>query len=157
MAKKTEKMIGMEFSKAQYETLVRALEVAGGVYGILGDLVGDGYKKNASALQDLESWVLGKAGDFGMAKHVEIFEGENVLTEKAASAYLDDLLDYEDWAFWDLLAEKMAERELARLFTPKQLKAMTWEQRMGRHAELVDRFYDEFDKHDLKNVEVKMK
>ena len=71
--KKIEKKIAIEFDKKQYETLVRALQIAGSVYGIMGDMVDESYKKESEAMDDLESWVLACAGEFGMARLVEIF------------------------------------------------------------------------------------
>jgi hypothetical protein len=153
--KKPEQRLSIEFDKKQYEALVRALQVAGSVYDILSDMVDERYDAPADELGDLESWVLAKAGDFGMANIVEIFEGKNVLKDAAMDRYTDDLTEYEEWAFWDMFAHKLANREMARRYKKDGTPNMNLEELLDLHIELEEKYAEEFDKHGLDHVEIK--
>ncbi len=150
--KKIKPSTSIEFDRARYETLVRALQIAGSVYGVLGDMVDDGYKKHSDAMEDLESWVLASAAAFGMARVVEIFEGKNVLTDEAMDKYTDDLIEYEEWMFWDVLAHKLTDRELDRRRAAGALKGMTEREIMDLHAELEEKYNEELDAHGIERL-----
>jgi hypothetical protein len=161
----------IEFDAKQYETLVRALQVAGSVYGLMSDFVGADYKKQAEMMDELESWILGKAGEFGMAGEVEIFEGKNVLKDEATDKYTDDLIEYEEWAFWDVFAHKMADRDMAEMERKEQeqqaekVKAekegephkLSEHELLHLHLELEEKYATEFEEHGLDHVEIREK
>jgi len=152
--KKSEQKTSIEFSKKQYEVLVQALQIAESVYGILGDMVDERYDKQADAIEDLESWVLAKAGEMGMANIVEIFEGKNVLTDDAMDKYTDDLLAYEEWVFWDVFAHKLADREMARRLKKGNISKDNMRELFDLHGELEEKFEKEFEEHGLDHVEI---
>jgi len=145
----------IEFDKKQYEALVRALQIARSVYDILSDMVDEEYDAPADAIGNLESWVLAKAGEFGVANIVEIFEGENVLKDDAMDKYTNDLTEYEDWAFWDVFAHKLADREMARRIKQGGVSRGNFEEMLGFHIELEEKYEKEFEEHGLDRVEVK--
>jgi hypothetical protein len=145
----------IEFDAKQYETLVRALQVAGSVYGLMSDFVGADYKKQAEMMDELESWILGKAGEFGMAGEVEIFEGKNVLKDEATDKYTDDLIEYEEWAFWDVFAHKMADRDMARREEERMKEKLSEHELLHLHLELEEKYAEEFEEHGLDHVEIK--
>jgi hypothetical protein len=153
--KKLEQKTSIEFSKKQYEVLVRALQIAESVHGILSDMVDERYDKQADAIEDLTSWVLAKAGEMGMANIVEIFEGKNVLTDDATEKYADDLLAYEEWIFWDVFAHKLADREMARRFKKGDMPKENVKELFGLHDELEEKYEKEFEEHGLDHVEIK--
>jgi len=153
--KKPEQRSSIEFDKKQYEALVRAVQIAGSVYDILSDMVDERYDAPADELGDLTSWVLAKAGEFGMANVVEIFEGKNVLKDSAMDRYTDDLTAYEEWAFWDVFAHKLADREMARRYKKDGAPNLNLEELLDVHIELEEKYEKEFDDHGLDHVEIK--
>jgi hypothetical protein len=156
--KKPEPKSSIEFDKKQYETLVRVLQVAGSVYAILGDMVDEKYKKQSDAMDDLESWILARAGEFGMADIIEIFENKNVLKDEAMDKYTDDLTQYEEWAFWDVFAHKLADREMARRYAAGNFpaeKAIGGHELMHLHFELEEKYEKEFDEHGIDRFEIR--
>jgi hypothetical protein len=153
--KKLEQRSSIEFDKKQYEALMRALQIAGSVYDILSDMVDERYDAPADELGDLTSWVLAKAGEFGMADIVEIFEGKNVLKDSAMDRYADDLTEYEEWAFWDVFAHKLADREMARRYKKDGTPNLSLEELLDLHIELEEKYAEEFDEHGLDHVEIK--
>ncbi len=136
----------IEFDRPRYEALVRALQIAGSVYGVLGD------DKQSDAIDDLESWVLAAAGTFGMAGDVEFFEGKNVLTDAAMDRCADDLAEYDEWVFWNELAHKLTDRELDRRRSRGELAGMGEREIMNLHAELEEKFAAEFDAHGIEGL-----
>jgi|GEM_PF-1536892 hypothetical protein len=153
--KKIEKKLSIEFDKKQYAALVRALQIAGSVYDILSDMVDDEYDAPADETGDLASWVLAKAGEFGMANIVEIFEGKNVLKDEVVDRYTDDLTEYEDWAFWDVFAHKLADREMAQRIKRGGVARGSFEEMLDLHIELEEKYEKEFEEHGLDHVEIK--
>ncbi len=153
--KKPEQRSSIEFDKKQYEVLVRALQVAESIYDILSDGVDERYDVPADELGDLTSWVLAKAGEFGMANLVEIFEGKNVLKDDAMDRYTDDLMEYEEWAFWDVFAHKLADREMARRYKKDGAPNVNLEELLDIHIGLEEKYAEEFDAHGLDHVEIK--
>lgn len=145
----------IEFDKKQYEALVRALQVAGSMYDILSDMVDGEYGAQADDINDLESWVLAKAGEFGMAHLVTIFEGKNVLKDDAMDRYIDDLTAYEEWAFWDVFAHKLADREMARRYKRSDISKLNMEELFDVHIELEEKYGRELDEHGLNHVEIR--
>jgi hypothetical protein len=153
--KRSDLRVPIEFNKKQYQALVRALQIAGSMYDILSDMVDERYDAPADELGDLESWVLAKAGEFDMANIVEIFEGKNVVKEDVADQYTDDLTAYEEWAFWDVFAHKLADREMARQHKKDGASNLNFEKLLDLHIEFEEKYAEEFDKHGLDHVEVK--
>ena len=153
--KRSDLRVPIEFNKKQYEALVRALQIAGSVYDILSDMVDERYDAPADDLSDLTSWVLAKAGEFGMANIVEIFEGKNVVKDDVADKYDEDLTEYEEWAFWDVFAHKLADREMARRYKKDGTPNLNLEELLDVHIELEEKYEKEFDDHGLDHVEIK--
>jgi len=153
--KKPDTRSSIEFNKKQYEALVRALQIAGSVYDILSDMVGEEYDASADEMGDLESWVLAKAGEFGMANIVEIFEGKNVLKDDVADKYTDDLTEYEEWAFWNVFAHKLADREMVRRHKKEGGPNLKLNELLDLHIELEEKYEKEFEEHGLDHVELK--
>lgn len=153
--KKSEQRSPIEFDKKQYEALVRVLQIAGSVYDILSDMVDERYDAPADEVEDLTSWILAKAGEFGMANIVEIFEGKNVLKDSVMDRYADDLTEYEEWAFWDVFAHKLADREMARRYKKDGAPRLNLEKLLNIHIELEEKYEKEFDEHGLDHVEIK--
>ncbi|HUZ92696.1 MAG TPA: hypothetical protein VNG29_01725 [Candidatus Paceibacterota bacterium] len=151
MKKTAKKSTSIEFTKEQYESLVRALEAAGSVYALLGDAVNERYRKRGDAIDDLASWVLAKAGEVGMGELVEIVEHRNVLRESDAEKISDDLDAYDEQSFWDLLAHKLADRELERRYGA-DLREMDPDLRHDLHIEFEERFAEGLRKHGLGHI-----
>lgn len=150
-----QKSSSIEFNKKQYDALVRALQVAGAMYDILSDMVDNEYAAHADAIADLESWVLAKAGEFGMASTVTIFEGKNVLKDEVVDKYIDDLTEYEEWAFWDVFAHKLADREMSQRYKRSDLSKLNMEELFETHIELEEKYGRELDEHGLDHVEIR--
>lgn len=142
------------FTKEQFEVLMNALQIAGLVYGIMGDMVDEKFKKQSDELDALESHVLEHADEVGMGDIVDDFDGRNVVVEERVTKAIDDLGEYEEYAFWDLLAHKLARRDLARKLGEEAALAMDPADRYMAVGDIADEYFEEFDEHGLERVRV---
>jgi hypothetical protein len=69
--------------------------------------------------------------------------------------YTDDLMEYEEWAFWDVFAHKLADREMARRYKKDDAPNLNLEELLDVHIEIEEKYGKEFDDHGLDHVEIK--
>jgi len=146
--------MNIQLDKKQYHTLLTALQTAGFVYGIMGDMVDSKYKKRSKQLDDLENIVLEHADEYGMGEFVEIFEGKRCLNEKFMDKIIHDLKEYEDYVFWDLLAREMARKELHKLYTENELKNMGERDLLHRIFDLEEKYHEIFEEEGIDGLEL---
>lgn len=151
---KNEKNSQCAFSRAQYEILMNALQVAGTVYGVMGDMVDEKYKKQSGQLDALESYLLENAEEIGLHEMVDVFEGKKIVDEKYLNKAIDDLVEYEEYSFWDTLARKLADRDLLRKVGEKKLRAMDTMEYIHAEYPFESEYHKEFEEYGLERVRV---
>ena len=153
MAKNKEKS-DFELTRTQYEVLINALQIAGSVYGIMGDMVDEKYKKQSDELEELENYLLENAEELGLCEMFEIFQGKKVVDEKYLNKAIDDLNEYEEYCFWDNLARKLADRDLLGKLGEKKLRAMDTMEYINAEYPIEDKYHKEFEGHGLDRVKI---
>lgn len=144
-------------TKKQYEALMNALQIAGSVYGIMGDMVDKKYKKQSGELDDLESHLLENAEELGLGAMIEVFQNKKVVDQEYLERAIDDLFEYDEYVFWDILPRKLAERDLVRALGKEKIRAMDTPEYIRAEYPLEDEYRNEFDKHGIERLEIKKK
>jgi len=67
----------INLTKKQYGCLIKVLETAGSIYGILGDLSSEHYKKQNGEIEALQKYLLTFAHDFGVDEITETYKGRD--------------------------------------------------------------------------------
>lgn len=145
----------VELTKKQYEILMNALQIAGSVYGVMGDMVDTKYKKQSNKLDELESHLLENAEELGLGAIIDIFQGKKVVEQKYLEKAIDDLFEYDEYVFWDTLPRELAERDLARSLGEEAVKAMDTLTYIHAEYPIEDKYRNEFEKHGLERVEIR--
>ena len=147
----------IELTKTQYAVLMNALQIAGSVYGVMGDMVDRKFKKQSDELDELENYLLENAEELGLKDMVDIFQGRKVVDEKYLNKAIDDLREYEEFSFWDDLARKLADRDLVRKLGAEKLRAMDTTEYINAEYPIEDEYHKEFEEHGLDRVEIEKK
>ena len=142
-------------TKKQYEVLMNALQIAGSVYGIMGDMVDKKYKKQSGEIDELESYLLESAEELGLGAMIEIFQKKKVLDEKYLEKAMDDLFEYDEFVFWDTLPRKLADRDLVQKLGKEKVRTMDSTAYIHAEYPIEDEYRNEFDTHELERLEIK--
>ena len=149
----------IELSKDQYNNLITMVAVAGGVFGILGDMLPDkNYKKVSNKMDDLEKYLLTFVEDFKSSNLAEEFEGENILNEKFyENKILPILSDYEGFSLYDGLANELAWRDFRNDHTETEMKKIAKEHGGYFGVPMYDyekKYWDEFNTYGYERLEI---
>lgn len=111
-----------------------------------------------AAFEDLESKILEKAGHSGMAEWIE-FDEENqryrVRQEVEERLFYHECYDeFRNESFWDELAVRLADRDLARAIGLAAWEKLSEEERRARTASWEKRYWEEFSRHGIERVVV---
>ena len=60
---------------------------------------------------------------------------------------MGDMLEYEEFTFWENLARKLARRDLVQLYGHDAVRRMSDAERIEREAEIEERYWGEFREH----------
>ena len=145
----------IELTKKQYEVLMNALQIAGSVYGIMGDIVDKKYKKRSGEIDELESYLLEKAKELGLGNMIEIFQEKKVVDQEYLEKAMNDLFEYDEFVFWDTLPRKLANRNLVRKLGKEKIRTMDNIAYIHVEYPIEDEYRNEFDKHELERLEIK--
>ncbi len=145
----------IELSKEQYSSLLRAVDVASFVYGIMSDAVDEKYKKQSDEIDNLADQVLKYADQFGQTEFVEKFQGKNILSDDYSNEILDDVSEFEEYAFWDNLARKLAVKEMSAKYTLKERKNMEQMDYLKKIWELEEKYHQIFENEGIDNFEIR--
>lgn len=129
------------FTEKQYKTLIRCVALAGSVYGVMGDMVGEDYKKESKDIDDLMDYILNWADDFDMADQVDEFRGRKYVTDEYSDDIMDDLNEYEDYAFWDMLVRELARKEFFNKYSDGDIENMDQKVYLTKIFELEEKYH----------------
>jgi len=111
-----------------------------------------------SEFEDLESKILEKAGHSGLGDWIEFDEETQrfrVKEEMEERLFYHECYDeFRNESFWDELAVRMADRDLARAIGIEAWEKLTEEHRRARTAAWEKRYWEEFSKHGVDRVAV---
>jgi hypothetical protein len=105
--------------------------------------------------EDLEQLILSKASDFNQQEYIFYDEdSEEYFTNRKFEDEIDEYIqEYDNYTFWDELANRLAIRDMRRQIGPvKTLNDEHW----GIKYEIEEAYTQEFEKSELKNVIVEM-
>ena len=109
-----------------------------------------------TAFESLESKILEKAGHSGLGDWIEFDEETQrfrVKQEKEEQLFYHECYDeFRNESFWDELAVRLSDRDLARAIGFKSWEALTEEQRRARTADLEKRYWEDFSKKGVDRV-----
>ncbi len=151
---KKEQKVQIELTTAQYKILIDSIGVASSIYGVMGDMVDEKYKTQSSALEDLEQHVLEKAADLGLSSLVHVFGGKKHIDDDHMDLLMDDILEYDEFNFWDTLPEKLAERDLRELHGPKKLNKLDPLEFIDLEYPIEMKYREEFEEHDVDRLRI---
>jgi len=146
----------IDLTKQEYKSLLRATDIANFVYGIMGDMVDEKYKKPSKKTDELTNKVLEYADQFGQTEFVEEFEGKNILSDDYSNEILKDVTEFEEYVFWDRLVQKLALKEMQKKYSLKERKQMDDMERITIISELEEKYFSIFEKDGIDNFELKI-
>lgn len=144
-----------KLTKKQYKSLLRALDVAGFIYGIMGDTVDKKYKKQSKENDDLIDEILKYADQFGQTAFVEKFEGKNVLSDDYSNKILEDIAEFEEYVFWDNLVSKLSLKGMHEKYSPEEIEKMEEMDFLKGIWELEEKYHEILEKDGIDNFELK--
>lgn len=108
--------------------------------------------------EELQQKIFTSAKDFGFNNLVgydESLEGYS-LTREFEDESIDQVFidEYDEDSFWDMLAGRMAQRDLMDEIGPENFMAMELMDRMAKEDEKVDGYLNEFEENGIMNLRV---
>jgi hypothetical protein len=137
----------IELTKEQYRKLVEVLFLGDWLVnshrtGAKGDEIKTEYKK-------LEQHILSYSKEFQLGQLVMEEAGEYFTTMKFEENLMPLIEEYDEYTFWEQLAEQMAEKDLREeIGLVKKLK----EEHIDRKYEIEETYQEEFEKNGLRNL-----
>jgi len=111
-----------------------------------------------AVFESLESKILEKAGHSGLAEWIEFDEETRryrVREEIEQRLFYNECYDeFRNESFWDELAIRLADRDLARAIGHEAWEKLTEEERRARTAAWEKRYWEEFTNHGVERVVV---
>ena len=140
----------IKFTKDQYEKLLHL--------AYLGDWMVNAYRTNdfIEEYNREAEHVYSQAPVFGFKDLIDFdeAEGRTYPSAKLEEALEDIVEDYEDWAFWDLLILKLAERDLVREYGQATVDQMTDAELEEKRAPYVKKYEKEIEANGIENLEI---
>ena len=114
--------------------------------------------RKIATFESLESKILEKAGHSGLADWIDFDEETRryrVREEVEQRLFYNECYDeFRNESFWDELAIRLADRDLARAIGFEAWEKLTEEERRARTAAWEKRYWEEFTKHGVERVVV---
>jgi hypothetical protein len=100
--------------------------------------------------------VLSFAPSAGLKDRVDFdeFEGRYFPSRKLEEGLLGFLDDYDDFIFWNLLVERLAERDLIRKFGEKNVDRLEWNDYSESIEPFLKKYEHEIDENGLDRLEI---
>jgi len=148
----------IELNKKQYQSLIKLIDVASIVYAVLRDMVSrKKYDHQLSEIEELENYILGFVKDFDMNRILEskeVPDDKNYLSEEYSNETLKDVFEYDEYVFWEKLADKFASQEFFKIYSRKEIKNMNDMERWHKQAEIEDKYWEEFKKYGIERLKM---
>ncbi len=140
-----------------FESLLRAVAIAGSIYGVMSDMMDEKYKKQAGAMDEIEKILSGYAYGFGLDRIVEDHENEQVIDMQSDwyDEVMDDIFEYDEYATFDTLSNKLGWRDFKLKYTQEEIDKMASEHSGYLGVPLYDfenKYYEEFNENDYERL-----
>jgi hypothetical protein len=140
----------IKVAKEQYEKLLHL--------AYLGNWMVNAYRTN-DFIEDYNreaERIYAYAPSFGFKDLIDFdeAEGRTFPSAKLEQALEDIVDDYEDWAFWDLLILKLAERDLVREYGEAAVDQMTDEELEAKRAPYAKKYEKEIEANGIQNLDI---
>jgi len=133
--------------------LIKAIEAGNFVYGIIGDEMRKKYKKQSIDIEDLISYLLKFADDFGFKNITDNIEGKLYLKDEFSDKIWEDVNEYNNSTFWDELITRLGKRDFFNTIKNEEREYIDKNNWLPeRIEECYDKWRKEFEKHDLDNL-----
>ena len=146
-------MIKIEFTKAQYENLIKLVYL--GNWMINAIRTDDIVKK----YDDVEQHIYSFAKDVGLDKYIEFdselnkfFPTKELEEDEEMEKYREE---YDDEIFWDEITDRLAGRDFIRKYGENAIKKMTRKERSEKEYPFIEKYEKEFAKYGIENLEIK--
>lgn len=118
---------------------------------------GEGGEETIPEYEDMEDFIFSHAKAFGLGAWVDDElkdQGKYYPSrEFEEDSGVRELIEaYDDYTFWDELAERLADRDLLREYGAEALKAMSRDERFGRYLELRQKYDEKFEKNGFERI-----
>jgi len=145
----------LRLSEKELATLVEMVSLAANVASWNQKESAD---EQVAAFEELENKILEKAGHSGLGEWVEFDEEKQrfrVRPEVEEGLFYHECYDeFRNESFWDELAVRLADRDLARAIGFKEWEKLSEEQRRARTTAWEKRYWEEFTKYGVDRVVV---
>ena len=145
----------IEINKKQYNIIIRVLEIAGSIYGVMGDMVDEKYKKPSKDVDDLEEDLFKYAEDYDSLDLFEYYKDKRIISEDYTEEILNDIFDYDEYVFWEKLVEKLARKEIMEKYPEGKIKNMSNEEFYVLRISTEEKYWQIVEKSGIKNFELK--
>ena len=139
----------INFTKEQYEYLIKAIEAGSSVYGILGDSVSEDYKRQSNAIEELRKYLLSHAHELDANFMVEKYKGEVIMSDAFSEKLQEVIDDYDDETFWSELETRLGKRDFEKTMTEAERKEM--QKNNGWYPERIHEIYESWNREFEKN------
>lgn len=134
----------IEITKEQYQTLLELVFMGNWVVNSMQETDAEQTKQ----YDHLEKLMFSKATEFELG---ELADDEGYPSRKfeEESPVYDYIEEYDNHTFWDELTQRLAKRDLLRQYGKDGLCRMSAYERIAKEDELIDAYYELFEKEGL--------
>ena len=137
-------MPNINLSKDQYKVLLKMSEISSSIYGILGDMVSDNYKKQSNEIEKLNEYFLENAKNFGCEKFAEKYKGKYIPSDPFSKKIDSAIFEYDNETFWNELEIRLGKRDFEQSISSQEAKEM--KNNNGWYPERIHLIYDKWQK-----------
>jgi len=150
----------INLSNEEFELVMRAVGILSHMYGVMGDMVDENYKKKAEEINELENLLCDRASDFGLKEITDEFESKKVINmeSKWYKKLIKDLDEFEEYSLFDNLSNKLGWRDFYRKYSKKEIEEMGKRNNGYFGVDVYNfekKYYDEFNKNGFERLEIK--
>lgn len=149
----------INLTKKQYENLITMSGISTTIFGLLSDAVEEGdYKARSKEMDELETYLLGFAKEFGREDLVFEFEGKPTFDDDVHEEQIIPIIDdFEEYAVHTQLSNKLAWRDFEKEHTEEEMEKIAEEHGGYLGVALYDyekKYWDEFEKYGFERLVV---
>ena len=147
----------IDLTKKQYKSIIKAFEISSSIYGILSDTTNKKYQKQYQEIEDLERYFLEVAPIFGAGEILEKNNDRFDIKESLFEKYQAVISEYDDYAVYSGLSNKLAWRNFRREHSKAEIEKMA-KNNMGYFGVEIcpyeEIYWNEFDEHGFERLEI---
>ena len=142
--------IQIEFSKAQYRTLLKLI--------YLGEWLHESYQDQESKdVKDLVQLIYSYTYEEDAEKMIEFSDKlRTYFPTKAMEQIIHRIVDeYDEYTFWEELVHNMANKDFYEKYGEELISQMSLEEKITQEQPFIDKYMDEFETNGLNNLIIK--